>query len=428
MKPIKYLAIIMATLILPSKAFCAAGELRIGDKMPDLALTNVLNSNNASIQLSSLTHGRALIIDFFATWCGACLTELPKLEAYQKQYADKLQVLVVSDENKSTVAGFLKRRADLNGLPFLFGDRTLGQLFPHREIPHEVWIDKDGIVKEITTAEYITDQNLKEFFDGTLKRLKVKKDIVDYNEDIPLFKDGNGADGDSFISRSVLTKGIEGINSFSKTDLDADKRLTRFIVMNNIPLRLFYDAYSRLQFGSLNFNRIIIDPADSAEILKSYHLKGSAKEPFLVTYEYIPAKPESFDEAFTNIFNDLNRYFDISGTVEKRSVPCWVLVVKDRSKLKHGPTNGQKMYGRDGAFHNVALKYFVNALQWYYQMEPVVDETGYADPVYLDIRIAPDLNHYPDISSIRQKLDGYGLDLVRENRKVNVLVIKKKAQ
>ncbi|MBS1533113.1 MAG: redoxin family protein [Bacteroidetes bacterium] len=428
MKTIKYLAVVMAALTLPSKAFCSDGELRIGDKMPDLALTNVLNSSNTPMQLSSLTHGRTLIIDFFATWCGSCLTELPKLEAYQNKYGDKLQILVVSNESKSTVAGFLKRRPDLAGLPFVFGDNALGQLFPHRELPHEVWIDKSGIVKEITTAENITDQNLKEFFDGTLQRLKVKKDILDYNEDVPLFKDGNGTDGDSFISRSVLTKGIDGINSFSKIDLDANRQLTRFIVMNNIPLRLFYDAYSRLQFGSLNFNRVVIDPADSAEILNSYHLKGSAKAPFLVTYEYIPPKPESFDEAFGNIFNDLNRYFDISGTVEKRSVPCWVLVLKDKTKLKPASNSEQKVYGRNGAFHNVALKYFVNALQWYYQMEPVVDETGYVDPVYMDIQIAADLNHYPDISSIRQKLAGYGLDLVKENRSVNVLVIKKKAR
>jgi len=420
--------LIIALTLLPMVAFCAGGGLHIGDKLPEITLNNLLNSNTHSGQIKSLTKGRALIIDFFATWCGSCLNELSKLEQYQKQYRDQLQVLVVSNEKKKVVAGFLNKNNDLKSLPFLPEDKTLEQLFPHREIPHEVWINKDGIVSAITSDEEITDQNLKDFFNGRLKQLPIKKDILDYSEDMPLFKDGNGGSGNTFLSRSILSKGIEGISSFAKTDIDKNGLLTRFIVMNNIPLRLLYDAYSRLQFGSLNFKRVIIDPADTASLLTSYRLRGTAQSLYLVTYEYIPARPENPDQAFSNIFNDLNRYFDISGTIEKRAIPCWVLVLKDKGKLALKNNDHEQVYGKGGAFHNVPLKYFVNALQWYYQMEPVIDETGYMDPIFFDITIGPSLSQYPDIKTIKTSLANYGLDLLKETRNVDVLVIKKKSQ
>jgi thiol-disulfide isomerase/thioredoxin len=35
-------------------------------------------------------NGKLMILDFWATWCGACISKFPKLDSLQKKYADKL--------------------------------------------------------------------------------------------------------------------------------------------------------------------------------------------------------------------------------------------------------------------------------------------------------------------------------------------------
>ena len=50
-----------------------------------------------------------LIVNFWATWCGPCLAEMPSLEALQKQFEGRsVRILAITDESFETVRSFAK--------------------------------------------------------------------------------------------------------------------------------------------------------------------------------------------------------------------------------------------------------------------------------------------------------------------------------
>lgn len=51
--------------------------------------------NGQRINLASL-HGKVVLLNFWATWCGPCREEIPALERLQRQYPSKLQVIGMS--------------------------------------------------------------------------------------------------------------------------------------------------------------------------------------------------------------------------------------------------------------------------------------------------------------------------------------------
>ena len=51
--------------------------------------------------------GKVVIVNFWATWCGPCLTEIPDLNRLQAEYRnDDLVILSVSDEERSLLQDF----------------------------------------------------------------------------------------------------------------------------------------------------------------------------------------------------------------------------------------------------------------------------------------------------------------------------------
>jgi thiol-disulfide isomerase/thioredoxin len=63
--------------------------------LPTIALTD-LSGHPVSLQSFA---GRPLFVNFFATWCGPCIRELPELADLKSKLADqKLQIICICDE------------------------------------------------------------------------------------------------------------------------------------------------------------------------------------------------------------------------------------------------------------------------------------------------------------------------------------------
>jgi peroxiredoxin len=101
-------------------------------------------ADSRTIRLTDL-RGKVVLLDFWATWCTACLEEMPVLEKLQSEEAiSKIVVLGVSDEGGATVQNWLKR----NGRSFrtLVDAKEIFAAFSIGPIPARVIVNEQGIV------------------------------------------------------------------------------------------------------------------------------------------------------------------------------------------------------------------------------------------------------------------------------------------
>ncbi|GAB5528148.1 MAG: TlpA disulfide reductase family protein [Roseivirga sp.] len=78
----------------------------IGKTMPNF-VTN-LTMDGSDFELNSL-RGKHVLIDFWGTWCGPCIAEMPKVKEYQQKYKDELVILGVnSGDTKEKILKFME--------------------------------------------------------------------------------------------------------------------------------------------------------------------------------------------------------------------------------------------------------------------------------------------------------------------------------
>ena len=70
-------------------------EIKVGQVPPDFTIKD-LNGNE--ITLSDMAGKQPVVIDFWATWCGWCVKEMPLMEKFQEQYGDKVAVYCITSE------------------------------------------------------------------------------------------------------------------------------------------------------------------------------------------------------------------------------------------------------------------------------------------------------------------------------------------
>lgn len=104
------------------------------------------------VSLSDLA-GRVVVLDFWATWCGPCVSAMPHLQKLQEEFKDQPLVIYglnsdygLSDEK---LAAWMAKRNFTFGTLRLVGGGTTFQDFGVGGIPHTVLIDKKGVVQDV---------------------------------------------------------------------------------------------------------------------------------------------------------------------------------------------------------------------------------------------------------------------------------------
>ncbi len=112
----------------------------IGTPMPDFEVTTL---DGVTVKLSSL-RGHPVFIDFWATWCLPCIGSLPHTQdIYRQAKSQGLQVLVISDEEKSVVSQFIQENHYTFPTYLDAGGKT-SQSLKVDSIPRMFIIDADG--------------------------------------------------------------------------------------------------------------------------------------------------------------------------------------------------------------------------------------------------------------------------------------------
>ena len=108
---------------------------------------NDLNGNSVSI-LNEVKKNKLTVLDFWASWCGPCRREMPKVKAVYEQYHDKgLGIIGISlDENQNAWAkGVSELEIPWTQISDLKGwDNAIARAFNIQAIPHMIVIDQQG--------------------------------------------------------------------------------------------------------------------------------------------------------------------------------------------------------------------------------------------------------------------------------------------
>jgi thiol-disulfide isomerase/thioredoxin len=118
---------------------------------PEVTFTDL---DGKSVSLASLK-GKAVLVNFWATWCEPCRIEIPWMIEFQQKYASRgftILGVAMDDEGKSVVAPFVqKERFDVDGkqmamnYPIVLGNDDIAQKFGGLiGFPTSVLISKDG--------------------------------------------------------------------------------------------------------------------------------------------------------------------------------------------------------------------------------------------------------------------------------------------
>ena len=141
-------ALAVAVATTPSPATAA---IKVGERAPDFEMTLIDGSKIRSADL----RGQVVILNFWATWCGPCKTELPLLDTYYRLRKDNgLRIFAVATEDSLPVSR-LKPLFAAMAIPS--ARRIKGAFSVMGALPTNYIIDRAGIVRYAKTGAFSLD-------------------------------------------------------------------------------------------------------------------------------------------------------------------------------------------------------------------------------------------------------------------------------
>jgi len=138
-------SLILALVLTPFVAFAAEPGAR--KTAPDFELKDL---SGKRVKLSSLA-GKIVIVNFWATWCGPCLQELPHLDKIQQEHKGEVVVLAISTDGPDSlpqVRSVVKRQKF--GMTILLDPegKVAALLNPRGTNPFTAFVDRTGRIAE----------------------------------------------------------------------------------------------------------------------------------------------------------------------------------------------------------------------------------------------------------------------------------------
>jgi cytochrome c biogenesis protein CcmG, thiol:disulfide interchange protein DsbE len=125
----------------------------VGQPAPDFLLPYASPGEQGKTQRLSDLQGHAVVLDFWASWCGPCRAQSPVLARVAKAFAsEKVRVLGVgTSDERAKITRFLA--SESLGYASVFDDQDVASSLYHvRSLPTVVLIAKDGTVRAVATG------------------------------------------------------------------------------------------------------------------------------------------------------------------------------------------------------------------------------------------------------------------------------------
>lgn len=122
---------------------------RIGGPAPPFQVEKYVRGPEKKPKWEDL-RGQAVVLEFWATWCGPCVQAIPHMNRLVDLFANQpVRFISVTREKEKTVRRFLEKKP-MHGWVALDRDRSLLEDYGVRGYPTVVLIDAAGIVRGVT--------------------------------------------------------------------------------------------------------------------------------------------------------------------------------------------------------------------------------------------------------------------------------------
>lgn len=408
-------------------------ELIIGDPIPSREI-KADNYIEERIDLSKLK-GKLVILDFWDHGCISCLQSFRKMDSLQKRFSSTIQIVLVNNESSDSTTKFFTKRKQLKipQLPRISGDSVLSKLFPHHYVPYTIWIDTAGIIRFKADGSMATAENIEAFMKGTLTG-----DSYVYNEvrKQSLFDSAYSANLEQY---SYLSHCVADVRLLNPTKKGFIQRTYNCVSVIDLYKAAYNNIYASLDTIFSRPGKVILEVKDSSKYIRPKNGVGLTKWIINYSYNYQILLPESkSSELFRFMQSDLDRYFGLHASIEKRNVVSLVLIrTSDSDKVLSKKSEPKKNFtwaderttrfdpirGFTNQDFAVFRKEFRNYIE-FVGKKPFVDATGFNQKI--DIMFSGMALDSLDLSLVRKELRMYDLDLVEMNWPMDVLVIKEK--
>lgn len=388
--------------------------IKIGEKVPENFWTAThkyfINGAIRELDLSSFK-GKFILIDFWGTWCAPCVQSLPEQSRLLDEFKGRFEILRVSRESAAAVTAFGASVKNPLGkqLTSIVADTLLNAMFPHKVLPHAIWIDQGGTVRNITDGNEVNAVNI----DLALRKVFSAPAVVPITADVPLFTNINPK---NMLAFNMILKGeIPGLGSGNEK---RENSVNTGLLIKNSTLKWVYSLLAQNRYDWFYSQRMLLDFKDTEAFVN----KGLGKKNLWTVDFWVPKGQE---ENLPRLMMDFaNGYSGYRAGAKSIDAECYVLNCLEPDAGKYLKTKGGKssnnLFYPGGRMVNQPIAYFIVKLlgrRWI--SLPVVDETGISYKVDMDVPVCD------SVDELNRHLQKYGLVLSLSSRNMEMLVVER---
>lgn len=146
--------------------------LKPGDPAPPLKATKWFNGK----EVNAFEPGKVYVIEFWATWCGPCVAEMPYVQQLADRLRDESRILVLGvsvDESPGLVKPFVDRLGCR--YPVLLADAAVWTTWRFSAIPKNLIVGPGG---EIVASDVPFDRDGKRWLESMATRLRAAAESI----------------------------------------------------------------------------------------------------------------------------------------------------------------------------------------------------------------------------------------------------------
>lgn len=373
--------------------------IKIGDNAPRYSFTKIVNAPSSKLDIADLK-GKPALIAFWGTWCAPCIPEMINLGKLKKQFGDKVQIIAVSNDNEQKLKYFLQKRPSKIWFASDPSDNLWG-IFDIETAGHVILIDKNNKVVAITETNKIDSSIIERLINAKQIGLEEKRGDKILSEKEDIFK----LDSSTLYS-FVMQPKLNGISAMMKRPNKGAFANRRITMINLSPKTILREA-----FDIAILKRVVF--ATKEDSVKS------SENP--VCIDLIVSETD-ISNLKTLFQKELNNHLTVKGEIQKRVITCYVLrpiegkqiLIKQSTKSENKYSFNGLEFSGEGIPVSTFINYIENELNY-----PIYDATGLTQ--YYDINFSR--NNVEPLQSTKESLAKLGLELIKDQKEMDVLVI-----